>query len=160
MSKILPDLGNNIRCGNSLIAPDYYDNQQIQLIPDDELYRVNVFSWDDEFPTIIAHGGFNCVIGNPPWGANFSEMELEYLRETYSEIIVRMIDSFMYFVSTSFRILREEGYFGMILPDVFLYQNDCEKNSSAGIRGSFNDLCDQFWRCVRKSGSTNFNCDR
>lgn len=125
--QILPDLGNNIRCGNSLIAPDYYDNQQIQLIPDDELYRVNVFSWDDEFPTIIAHGGFNCVIGNPPWGANFSEMEKEYLRETYSEIIVRMIDSFMYFVSTSFRILREEGYFGMILPDVFLYQNDCEK---------------------------------
>ena len=125
--RILPDLGNNIRCGNSLIAPDYYNNQQMQLIADDELYRVNVFSWQDGFPTIMSKGGFSCVIGNPPWGADFSEKELEYLRGIHREIIVRMIDSFMYFVSASFRILEEEGYFGMILPDVFLYQKDNEK---------------------------------
>ena len=125
--RILPDLGNNIRCGNSLIAPNYYDNKQMQLIADDELYKVNVFSWEDGFPTIMSKGGFSCVIGNPPWGADFSEKELEYLRGAHRGIIVRMIDSFMYFVSASFRILEEEGYFGMILPDVFLYQKDNEK---------------------------------
>ena len=126
-ARILPDLGQNIRCGNSLIAPDFYENQQMHLIPDDELYRTNVFSWDDGFPTIMANGGFSCVIGNPPWGREFTESELEYLRRSHREIVVRMIDSFMYFVSTSFRILDDEGYFGMILPDVFLYQKDNEK---------------------------------
>ena len=125
--RILPDLGRNIRCGNSLVAPDYYDNQQMQLIGEDELYRINVFAWEDGFPKIMADGGFNCVIGNPPWGAELSEPELEYLRGAHREIIVRMIDSFMYFVSASFRILQADGFFGMILPDVFLYQKDNEK---------------------------------
>ena len=126
-ARILPDLGRNIRCGNSLIAPDFYDNQQMHLIPEDELYRTNAFSWDDGFPTIMANGGFSCVIGNPPWGGEFSEAELKFLRKAHRGIVVRMIDSFMYFVSTSFRILKNEGYFGMILPDVFLYQKDNEK---------------------------------
>ena len=125
--RILPDLGNNIRCGNSLIGPDYYDNQQMSLIEEDEVYRVNAFCWNDGFKKILQRGGFDCVIGNPPWGAEFSELELNYLRHKHNEIVVRMIDSFMYFVSVSFRIMEERGYFGMILPDVFLYQKDNEK---------------------------------
>ncbi len=45
--RALPDLGNNIKCGNSLIGPEYF---QSQLIPDDnEMRRVNPFDWDIEF---------------------------------------------------------------------------------------------------------------
>ena len=126
-ARVLPDLGNNICCGNSLIGPDYYDGGQMGLLAEEEIYRVNVFSWEDGFRTIMNDGGFDCVVGNPPWGAEFSEKELAYLRNRYNEIIVRMIDSFMYFVTASFRILKKNGYFGMILPDVFLYQRDNEK---------------------------------
>ena len=125
-ARVLPDLGRNICCGNSLIAPDFYANQQMHLVPDDELYRINAFGWDEGFREIMADGGFSCVIGNPPWGAEFSDAELKYLRNSHREIVIRMIDSFMYFVSTSFRILKDEGYLGMILPDVFLYQKDNE----------------------------------
>jgi hypothetical protein len=41
--RALPDLGGNIKCGNSLIGPDFYENQQLELLDDEERYRINVF---------------------------------------------------------------------------------------------------------------------
>ncbi|MBN2250687.1 MAG: N-6 DNA methylase, partial [Candidatus Altiarchaeota archaeon] len=123
--RALPDLGNNIKCGNSLIGPDYLDGQ---LLPDEEeIRRVNPFDWQAEFPEIFKAGGFDAVIGNPPWGALFEEAELEYLRQNNNDIIVRMIDSFMYFVYKSSKVIKSCGNFGMILPDVLLYQTDNRK---------------------------------
>ena len=46
--RALPDLGDNIKCGNSLIGPDFY--QQQTMLDDEERYRVNVFDWEKEFP--------------------------------------------------------------------------------------------------------------
>ncbi len=60
------------------------------------MYRINPFDWEKEFPEIMKRGGFDAVIGNPPWGAEFSDQELAYHRQINREIIVRMIDSFMY----------------------------------------------------------------
>jgi hypothetical protein len=125
--RVLPDLENNIKCGNSLITPDFYDDQQTTFLNEDEMYRINVFDWAAEFPEIIAAGGFDAVIGNPPWGTDFTEDERGYLRRTNREIIVRMIDSFMFFVHQGSRKLITKGYLGMILPDVILYQKDNEK---------------------------------
>ena len=45
--RVLPDLGNNIKCGNSLIGPDYYEGQQLTMgfADEEERYRVNAFDW-------------------------------------------------------------------------------------------------------------------
>src|SRR5439155_24344811 len=51
--RALPDLGDNIKCGNSLIGPDFYQQQQMTLIEDQERYRINVFDWEAEFPSIF-----------------------------------------------------------------------------------------------------------
>jgi TaqI-like C-terminal specificity domain/N-6 DNA Methylase len=172
--RALPDLGDNIKCGNSLIGPDFYQQGELPLLTDDEKYRINVFDWQKEFPQIFRRrtaggelrdapppldytmpgvplhgsysikkmkekdlphvpvepeweGGFDAVIGNPPWGAQLSEPELEYLRQKNRDIIVRMIDSFMYFVHQGSQKLNSTGMFGMILPDVILYQTDNQK---------------------------------
>lgn len=125
--RALPDLGDNIKCGNSLVSPDFYNHQQLTMFDDEERYRLNVFDWQAEFPDIFASGGFNAVIGNPPWGALLSEPELEYLRQRNRDIIVRMIDSFMYFVRQGSMKLNPTGHFGMILPDVIMYQTDNQK---------------------------------
>jgi hypothetical protein len=125
--RALPDLGDNIKCGNSIIASDFYKGQQMTLLNDEERYRINVFDWETEFPAIFKSGGFDAVIGNPPWGALLSEPELEYLRQHNRDIIVRMIDSFMYFVHQGSKKLNDHGYLGMILPDVILYQTDNQK---------------------------------
>jgi len=125
--RALPDLGDNIKCGNSVIASDFYQQQQMTMFDGEERYRINVFDWEREFPDIFKTGGFDAVIGNPPWGALLSEAELEYLRQQNRNIIVRMIDSFMYFVHQGSRKLNIHGYFGMIVPDVILYQTDNQK---------------------------------
>jgi len=87
--RALPDLGNNIKCGNSLIGPDFFDtpdpsqpfsrrrhgdaNKEPRTMnneKNDELRRkINPFDYKAEFPQIFSgkNPGFNAVIGNPPW---------------------------------------------------------------------------------------------
>ena len=65
--RALPDLADNIKCGNSLIDPDFYQGKQLDLFDEDERLRVNVFDWQSEFGKVISDGGFDTVIGNPPY---------------------------------------------------------------------------------------------
>src|SRR5208283_4564009 len=65
--RALPDLAGNVKCGNSLIGPDYYNGHQLSLLDEDERYRINVFDWQAEFPAVFRAGGFDAVIGNPPY---------------------------------------------------------------------------------------------
>lgn len=121
---VLPDLSGNIKNGNSLIGTDYFG----LIAPTaEELKEVKPFNWNIEFKEIMDNGGFDCIIGNPPWGAEFTESQLEYHRQQNRSIIVRMIDSFMYFVYQFSKRTANNGYFGMILPDVVLYQSDNTK---------------------------------
>lgn len=122
--RVLPDLGNNIKCGNSLIGPDFYDNIQTKLIEDEEIFKINAFDWDKEFKNIMEDGGFDAVIGNPPWGADFSDNELDYLRKMNQRIIIRMIDSYMYFIYQAIKLLNKNRSFGMIIPSTLLTQVD------------------------------------
>ena len=69
--RALPNLSDNIKCGNSLIGPDYFTRS---LIPDAaEMRRVNPFDWKQGFPEAMKAGGFDCVIGNPPWGGDIDD---------------------------------------------------------------------------------------
>ncbi|MFZ0035247.1 MAG: DNA methyltransferase, partial [Sedimentisphaerales bacterium] len=69
--RALPDLGNNIKCGNSLIGPDFFDNPDIDSSDDELQQKINAFDWKKEFPQIFKtkNLGFDAVIGNPPYGA-------------------------------------------------------------------------------------------
>ncbi|MFH1006533.1 MAG: N-6 DNA methylase [Candidatus Latescibacterota bacterium] len=124
--RVLPDLANNIKCGNSLIGPDFYEGRQMSFRDEEEMYRVNAFDWEAEFPEIMREGGFDAVIGNPPWGASFSERELDYLRTQHRDIIVRMTDSYLYFIRRSAQLLNKVSIFGMIVPSTLLTQADAE----------------------------------
>jgi len=84
--RALPDLGNNIKCGNSLIGSDFYDNQQVSFLNEEEKYRVNAFDWKTEFQEIIDEGGFDVVIGNPPYNATLTKTEEEYLQNKYEGV--------------------------------------------------------------------------
>ncbi len=65
--RALPDLADNIKCGNSLIGPDFYNGQQLTMFDEEERLRINVFDWHAEFKDIMKAGGFDAVIGNPPY---------------------------------------------------------------------------------------------
>ncbi len=61
--RVLPSLENNIKNGNSLIDVDFYDTE----FDFGEEKKIKPFNWQQNFPTVFKQGGFDCVIGNPPY---------------------------------------------------------------------------------------------
>jgi predicted type IV restriction endonuclease len=118
--RALPDLGDNIKCGNSLIGPDYFG---AQLIPDEEeMRRVNPFDWEREFPHVMAAGGFDCVIGNPPYiftREQISETERQYFSAKF-EASWEKHNTFMLFMELMLRLLNARGQGGFIVPNSWL----------------------------------------
>jgi hypothetical protein len=112
--RALPDLSDNIKCGNSLIGSDFYTNQQLAFDEDARL-RINAFDWAIEFEDVFANRGFDVVIGNPPYGAYANESEASYFREKY-ETPANSLDTFLLFVERSQQLLKNGGQFGMIIP--------------------------------------------
>jgi len=115
--RALPNLANNIKCGNSLIGPDYFSGR---LIPDpDEMKRVNPFDWQREFPDAMHSGGFDCVIGNPPYirMEEFKEYKFYYKNVflTHSD----RADIFYYFIEKAISLLIKNGKLGFILSNTF-----------------------------------------
>jgi hypothetical protein len=115
----LPDLDKNIKCGNSLVGPDFYQAQQLLLLDEDERYRINVFDWNKEFPDMT--GGFDAVIGNPPWGGDIDK-ELEYFHHRYPATTKDHTDSFKLFIEAGIERTVKSGYFSMIVPNPVLRQ--------------------------------------
>jgi hypothetical protein len=121
--RALPDLSRNIKCGNSLIGPDFYSNQQASFLDAEEQYRINAFDWEREFPEVFKEGGFDVVIGNPPWGASFDNAEKEYFRKK-SDVHVRTPESFNYFIERMWKLTKHQGLVGVIIPSSFLSQHE------------------------------------
>jgi hypothetical protein len=113
--RALPDLSNNIKCGNSLIGPDFYKNQQPSMFDEDARLRINVFDWATEFGDVFKAKGFEVVIGNPPYGAYADGSEATYFREKY-ETPANSLDTFLLFVEKAQQLLKNGGQFGMIIP--------------------------------------------
>jgi hypothetical protein len=121
--RVLPDLDANIKCGNALIGPDFYSNQQMALLPAEDQYRINVFDWQAEFLAITKRGGFDAVIGNPPYIRMEAFKELkEYLRSMYQSHEERA-DIYAYFIEQSHKLLAPGGRFGMIVSNKFVRAN-------------------------------------
>jgi len=117
--RALPDLGSNIKCGNSLIGPDYFESQ---LMPDEaEMRWVNPFDWKAEFPKIMAAGGFDAVIGNPPY-VEFKRLDQRIKAmlsvEGYKTISGKY-DIYIPFVERSVQLLKQGGLLGFIMPSMF-----------------------------------------
>jgi len=115
---LLPDLSQNIKCGNSLIGSDYFTGQMFS--DPEELKRVNPFDWEQQFP----HGGFDAVIGNPPYIRiqtlqEINPEQLDYLKQHYNTASSGNYDIYVVFVEKGLSLLNERGRLGFILPHKF-----------------------------------------
>ena len=123
--RALPDLGNNIKCGNSLIGTDFYNInvetgfKPVSTVDDEERRKVNPFDWEKEFPEIMKNGGFDAVIGNPPYGAELPESAADYLKNNFQTFVWRG-ESYLVFVEQALRLIKRNGLFGYIIPDTYL----------------------------------------
>ncbi|MCK5038327.1 MAG: N-6 DNA methylase [Thermoplasmata archaeon] len=120
----LPDLGTNIKCGNSLIDFDIIDHLQDldNEERDNELARINPFSWEAEFPDIMKAGGFDAVVGNPPWGAKIVKAEKIYFESVFN-INLQNINTFELFILKGLTIQKKDGILGIIVPRNFIRQS-------------------------------------
>jgi len=121
LERALPDLGKNIQCGNSLIGEDYFAGQL--TIDPAERRRVNPFEWERAFPGVFAQGGFDAVIGNPPYGVDFSNEDRMYLRK----FEISTTESAAMFMVHSEKITCGGGFNGLIIPKPFLFSSSWEK---------------------------------
>jgi len=133
--RVLPDLSNNIKCGNSLIGPDFYENRQMSLFDEEEMYRVNAFDWNAEFPEIMKNGGFIAVIGNPPYIRSITlkennPKEWQHYHTIYQSASFREWDIYLIFVEKGLHLLNGKGRLGYILPNKFFNSQVGE-----GLRG-------------------------
>ncbi len=116
--RALPDLGSNIKCGNSLIGADYFSGQ---LLADmNEIRKVNPFNWEKEFPVVLENGGFDAVIGNPPY---VRQEELKDIKKYLSSNYITYqstADLYVNFVEKGHKLLKTSGLFGMIISNKWL----------------------------------------
>jgi adenine-specific DNA-methyltransferase len=97
---------------------------QITEIKSNKIYE-NAFEWRFEFPEVLNSDGdfvgFDVVIGNPPWGAELSKNQKEYLKSTFLMIDSSTPNTFAYFVGLSIKI--GKGLITQILPDSLLVKD-------------------------------------
>lgn len=117
---VLPDMTDNIKCGNSLIGTDYFDGKlEIDI---EEMKEVKPFDWRKEFSVVFNNGGFDCVIGNPPYlgrATTFSKGIKNYIDSKYSSSEGKY-EIYHLFMEKSSDILSHEGYFSFITPQTWL----------------------------------------
>jgi type I restriction-modification system DNA methylase subunit len=117
--RALPDLGSNIKCGNSLIGPNFYQGKQLNLLDPEETYHINPFDWEREFREIMKRGGFDVVIGNPPYGMVTHEPLKDYFQKQFVSTEGRF-DTFELFIERGTKLCREGGVLGFIVPSPLL----------------------------------------
>ncbi|OQX00039.1 MAG: restriction endonuclease subunit R [Desulfobacteraceae bacterium A6] len=123
--RALPNLSSNIKCGNSLIGSDYYENQGLFSIDGEERYRLNVFDWNSEFPEIFQkeNSGFDVVIGNPPYVRQELLGDFKAYFQKHYQTFHGIADLYVYFIEKGVALLRDEGFFGIIVANKWMRAN-------------------------------------
>lgn len=121
--KILPDLSSNIKCGNSIIESDILHEKLFEFKDEKD---INPFDYKHAFPLIFRNGGFDAIVGNPPyiqlamfdW---FDANQKKYLLSRFCSSMGRM-NTFGFFIEKGIKLLNEKGMLGFIVPNTILTQ--------------------------------------
>jgi tRNA1(Val) A37 N6-methylase TrmN6 len=103
----LNSLNNNIKCGNSLI-----DSKTVA--------GNKAFNWEEEFPSVFANGGFDVVVGNPPYGDYFNIDEKNFLLKKYKNSFSGTFDMYITFFDVALQILKPNRKLCFITPNTFI----------------------------------------
>lgn len=102
----LNDLSSNIKCGNS-------------LIDDPEIAGDKAFNWQNEFPKVFEKGGFDVVIGNPPYGAFIDNISKDYYQKKFATFQGNF-EIYFFFIEIISSLLKTKGKIGFITPDTWI----------------------------------------
>jgi len=119
---VLPDMIDNVKCGNSLISSDLFEDRLDFDI--DEFKKVKPFDWKVQYSEIFKKGGFDCLIGNPPY------VDVKILPDYDKKILIdkyesasNRFDLYIPFIERSFSLINSEGIISFIMPTMFLIRD-------------------------------------
>ncbi|MEM9522796.1 MAG: N-6 DNA methylase [Pseudomonadota bacterium] len=105
--KVLDSLSGSIRVGDSLIEDSNF------------AYLDHAFTWETAFADVFAEGGFDVVLGNPPYvRMEFLNVLKPYLESRY-EVVSDRADLYCYFYKRGLRLLKPGGRLGYISSNTF-----------------------------------------
>jgi type I restriction-modification system DNA methylase subunit len=120
----LPFLGDNIKQGNSLISGN---EEELQEIFGADWQSKHPFNWQDEFSGVMAKGGFDIVIGNPPYIRQEQLSEFKPLWQKDFECYDGVADIYVYFFERGLQLLKEGGFLAYISPNKYFRSGYGEK---------------------------------
>ncbi len=104
-------LCENIKCGNS-------------LIDDSEIALEKAFFWENEFAEIFKNGGFDIIVGNPPYGAELSKEQQKFLTEKFES---KSSETVIFFIKQALNLLKNSGILSFIIPKSFVFASNYKK---------------------------------
>lgn len=126
--KLLPSLENNIQCGNSLI---FGDDEELEKFFGPKFKDYRPFNWNDRFADVMKAGGFDIVIGNPPYVMElrdnkdiFRQLKAAPLGQKYYEA---KMDIFYFFIEHGIDLLKSGGYLGFIVQQYWVSRAHASK---------------------------------
>ncbi len=190
--RVLPDLGDNIKCGNSLIGPDFYVQPTLDLtgfpkpvrsgsqpppdltgsgkpvrsgapLTDEAMLRINAFDWNAEFRDVMRAGGFDAVVGNPPYIRiqalkEWAPIEVEHYKRAYRAAGKGNYDIYVVFVERGLQLLNPRGRLGFILPHKFFNAKYGEPLRGVIAEGRHVNQIIHFEEQQVFSGATTYTC--
>lgn len=121
---LLPPLSDNIKRGNSLISGS---EEELKKYFGEHWRAKHPFNWEQEFPDAMREGGFDVVVGNPPWvraKIACDAHELDYLNAKFREYSVGELNLYKLFVVEAIKKLKKNGLFAFIIPSSYLSDRD------------------------------------
>lgn len=115
-SKIQNDIKFNLKVGNTLygdIGLDKNEIEQLVAVTIDEDNFKYKFNWKEEFPEIIKRGGFDCIVGNPPY-VEYSKMVKNY--QIYNYETIKCGNTYAFMSERAINLLGKNGKVGLIVP--------------------------------------------
>jgi hypothetical protein len=122
----LPEL-TNIRQGNSLISGS---SEELEAAFGPDWRDKQPFVWEEQFSDIMERGGFDVIVGNPPYvrAERMAKDERSYWQESGQfNVIYGRFDIFILFVERAIRLLSNGGYLSFIVPYSVMSQNYAKK---------------------------------
>lgn len=116
--RVLPTMDNNIKSGNSLIDTDFYDGM-IEF----EERKIKPFNWQKAFPEVFSNGGFDAVIGNPPYVGRSTNFDLnlkDYIKKKFITSEGKF-ELYQLFIEKGSKIIKDKNsYISLITPQTWL----------------------------------------
>ncbi len=120
----LPKLDRNIRRGNALIGLDFVEASADFPQPASRRPTVAAVHWRAEFRGVLEYGGFDVVIGNPPYRARLATAQRAYLAKKFR---AGTTDTAALFMLQSHRLTIPGGVNSFIVPKAFTYASNWKR---------------------------------